>query len=247
MLYNKKLTIQYLGINFAGWQVQKNARTVQDEIQKALSKMYKQKITIAGSGRTDSGVHALGQTASFRSSIYLENKAVLLGLNSLLPEDVSVSSVEDVPEDFHAQKSAVKKTYLYRIYNGNIRSALDWGRVWWVKQPLDSEKMGNLLKVFEGEHDFTSFCVQASLRENNVRKILDTQYYKEGRHLCFEITGNGFLHNMVRIIMGTIVQACRDDEDGEYIKKVIAAKDRNKAGPTAGAEGLYLKNVSYIS
>lgn len=245
MLYNKKLTIEYLGTNFAGWQVQPNARTVQEEIQKALTKMYKTKVTLIGSGRTDSGVHAMGQTASFRTERYLEPEAVLKGLNSMLPGDIAVLNAEDVPVDFHAQMSAVSKTYLYRIYASNIRSALYAGRVWWVKDKLDYQQIAEFIKVFEGEHDFSSFCMQTSLRENNVRTVYSAECFPDGDIICIEINGNGFLHNMVRIIAGTVVEAVRKGYGTDHLKKVLEAKDRNAAGPTGHPDGLYLKQVYY--
>lgn len=245
MLYNKKLLIEYVGTDFAGWQVQPNGRTVQEEIHKALTRMYKKKITVIGSGRTDSGVHALGQTANFRTDKYLESEAVLKGLNSMLPNDIAILSVEDMPEDFHAQMSAVSKTYLYKIYASHIRSAHLAGRTWWIKDTLDHELISTYLKVFEGEHDFSSFCMQTSLRENNTRRINSASCYKEGDIICIEINGNGFLHNMVRIIVGTIVEAVRKDFSIEYVQNALAAKNRNAAGPTAHPDGLYLKEVIY--
>ncbi|ADD69711.1 tRNA pseudouridine synthase A [Denitrovibrio acetiphilus DSM 12809] len=245
MLYNKKLIVEYVGTDFAGWQVQPNGRTVQEELHKALSKMYKTKVTVIGSGRTDSGVHALGQVANFRTERYIPPENVHMGLNSMLPEDISISSVEDVPEDFHAQLNAVSKTYLYRIFPSRVRSAMLAGRTWWVKDELNYKRMCELLKYFEGEHDFTSFCVQTSLRENNVRRINNIRCYREDKVICIEINGNGFLHNMVRIIAGTVVEALRKGYGDEYIKEAIEGRDRSKAGPTAHAAGLYLKKVYY--
>jgi len=245
MLYNKKITIQYLGTKFAGWQIQAKGRTVQEEIQKALTKMYKTKINIIGSGRTDSGVHALGQTASYRTEIFLPADAVHKGLNSILPNDISIISVEDVPEDFHAQISAKSKTYQFRIYASRDRSAMHADRTWWVKANLDYKDIERYLKVFEGEHDFSSFCVQTSLKDNNIRTINSTKCFMEGDIICVEINGNGFLHNMVRIIVGTIVDAIKKGYSVEHLTNVLNAKDRNEAGPTAHAMGLYLKEVFY--
>lgn len=244
-LYNKKLTLEYVGTDFAGWQVQANGRTVQEELQKALSRMYKTPVTAVGSGRTDSGVHALGQTASYKTERYIDPDSVRMGLNSLLPDDVAVLSAEDVPLDFHAQRSAVSKTYLYKIYASYIRSAIHAGRTFWVKDELDHNLIGKYLKVFEGEHDFSACCVLTSLRENNVRTINSTECYMDGGIICIEINGNGFLHNMVRIIVGTVIEAVRKGYDEEHLKNVLESKDRNKGGPTAHAAGLYLKKVYY--
>lgn len=246
MLYNKMLTIQYVGTDFAGWQVQPKARTVQQELHKALTKMYKTKVTCIGSGRTDSGVHALGQVANYRTERYIPPENVLMGLNSMLPDDISIVSVEDAPEDFHAQMSAVSKTYQYKIFASRIRSAMYAGRTWWVKDTLSHQQVGEYLKLFEGEHDFSSFCVQTSLRENNVRTINSTKCYMEGDVINLEINGSGFLHNMVRIITGTVVEAIRKDLGKEYILEALNARDREKAGPTAHAAGLYLQKVYYV-
>lgn len=245
MPYNTKLTMEYVGTNYAGWQVQKNGKTVQEVLQKALTRMYKTKITAAGSGRTDSGVHAQGQTASYRSDRYIPPESVLKGLNSLLPDDIAVLSAEDVPLDFHAQRSAISKTYLYRVHASYIRSAMYAGRVYWVKDELDWRQIEKYLKVFEGEHDFTSFCVQTSLRENNVRTVNSTECYMDGDIICIEINGSGFLHNMVRIIVGTVIDAIRKGHDEAHLKNILDKRDRNEAGPTAHAAGLYLKKVYY--
>jgi tRNA pseudouridine38-40 synthase len=245
MQYTKKLTLEYVGTNFAGWQVQDNGRTVQEELQKALLKLYKQKITAAGSGRTDSGVHALGQVASYRADMHLPDRGVVLGLNSMLPDDMAVIKCEDVPSDFHAQYSAVSKTYLYKIHASPVRSAIHADRSWWVKCRLDVQRMGALLKLFEGEHDFTSFCVLVSLRKNNVRTINSTACYEKDGLICIEINGNGFLHNMVRIIVGTLVRAVKKELDDSYITNALNAANRKAAGPTAVPAGLYLKEVFY--
>jgi len=245
MIYNKAMTVQYIGSNFAGWQVQNGDRTVQEEINKALTTMFKERTTCVGSGRTDSGVHALGQVANFRSEKNLTPKAVLFGLNSLLPEDISISDVWEVGEEFHAQRSAKDKTYQYLILSSKVRSAIYQDRVWWYKHNLDFERATELTKLFLGEHDFTSFCVEKSLKENNARTInsFDT-FMKDG--IChFEINGSGFLHNMVRIIMGTIVEACQKGYGDDYITNALSGKNRDLAGPTAPAAGLYLKSVNY--
>lgn len=250
MLYNKKLTMQYIGTEFAGWQVQTNGRTVQEEIQNALTRMYKRKITIIGSGRTDAGVHALGQTASYRTDKYLSPESVHKGLNSMLPPyDISISDVADMPEDFHAQRSAKSKSYQYRIFASKIRSAMYANRTWWVKDELDYKDIGHFLKVFEGEHDFSSFCVQTSLKENNVRRVNSTKCFMDGGDVIYiEINGNGFLHNMVRIMVGTVVNAIRKGYDMDYMINALQSKDRNQAGPpTANAMGLYLKEVFFIN
>jgi tRNA pseudouridine38-40 synthase len=245
MPYNKAIKLQYVGTHFAGWQIQNGARTVQEAVNKALTKMYKTEIKCVGSGRTDSGVHAMAQVANFKSEKYLSDKAVLYGLNSILPEDVSVTEVWDVAENFHAQRLAKDKTYQYKIFPSPIRSAIHHNRAWWYKYGLDFDKADKLFGLFEGEHDFTSFCVQRSLKDNNIRKINYTKTFSEGDIFCFEINGNGFLHNMVRIIIGSIAEACMKGYDESYIQNALTGRDRELSGPTAPPEGLYLKSVNY--
>ncbi|MDK2791482.1 MAG: tRNA pseudouridine38-40 synthase [Deferribacteres bacterium] len=245
VFYNKKCIVEYDGIDFHGWQVQKNLRTVQGEIEEKLSKIYKKKINIIGSGRTDAGVHALGQVFSFRAEKYIPNDSLRLGLNSLLDKDVTILCCEDVPLTFHAQKSAKSKTYVYKILSGENRSSLLRNRVWWFRREIDTEKLYGYLEKFVGEHDFSSMCTKKSIKDNNIRKINFIEISSENSILNIEINANGFLHNMVRNIVGTTIFLYKKGAPFDEVEKILSKKDREEAGPTAPPQGLYLKEVFY--
>jgi tRNA pseudouridine38-40 synthase len=244
-LFNKKCIVEYDGTNFFGWQIQKNLRTVQSEIEYALKRIYKTDIRIHGSGRTDTGVHALNQVFHFKSLKYLENDSIYKGLNSLLPDDIVIKKVFDVPENFHAQKSAISKTYVYKILNRKYPSALMRNRYWWIRWHIDVNKFDNLLQCFVGEHDFSCMCVKKSLKHNNVRIINYIKTNKLEDIISVEINANGFLHNMVRNIIGTAKYFYFNKKGKEDIDKLFSAKNVEKAGPTAPPHGLYLKEVIY--
>ncbi|MGA1846569.1 tRNA pseudouridine(38-40) synthase TruA [Deferribacter abyssi] len=245
MQVRKKCVVEYDGSNFFGWQRQKNLRTVQQVIEDALSKIYKTEIKIVGSGRTDTGVHALGQVFHFSASRYLENMSVLMGLNSMLPDDVVIKKVEDVGYNFHAQKSAKNKTYLYKIYNQPIRSAIYRNRAWWIKEELNVEKLKELMNCFVGVKDFSAMCLKRSVPENPVRKINFIKISKEDVFVNIEINADGFLHNMVRNIVGTVIDIYLDKGGVAKIRKILESRDRSQAGRTAPPHGLYLKEVFY--
>ena len=245
MLYNKKCTVEYDGRGYVGWQAQKNGIAVQEHIEKALKTIYKEDITTLASGRTDSGVHAMGQVFGFRSEKYLECEKLLRGMNSLLPRDISILKVEDVPERFHPQKSATSKTYLYKIHNSDRPSAfLNW-RAWWIKKQMDADVLAEYLNCFKGTHDFASFCIRASLKENTVRTINTIELTKQGTVIDVEINGSGFLHQMVRLIMGTVVDGFFRNYTTGDIMDVIKSKNIENSGFAAPACGLYLKKVFY--
>lgn len=244
-MYKKKCVVEYDGTYFFGWQRQKDLRTVQGVIEAALSKIYKSSINIVGSGRTDTGVHAIGQVFHFVSERYLENISVLLGLNSVLPEDVVIKHVEDVDLSFHAQKSAISKTYIYKIYNYQIRSALYRNRAWWIRDNIDVDLLNEYLKFFKGEKDFSAMCLKRSVPENPVRTINYIFAKRVGDFINIEINANGFLHNMVRNIVGTVIDLYTDNSSPEKIEEILNSKDRKNAGRTAPPQGLYLKEVFY--
>jgi len=245
MLYYKKCVVEYDGSGFFGWQVQKNGRTVQEEIEKGLSVMYKNEVKVVGSGRTDAGVNAAGQVFSYRMEKYLENKAVHFGLNSLLPDDIAIISVEDAPDKFNAQTWAKSKTYRYTILNRRYPSALMAKRCWWLKGELDLNMLVKFAQVFTGTHDFASFCIKGSLKEDTVRTVNYINVSQDNDFINIEINGNGFLHMMVRLIVGTLVDACQKGRDENYLKKVLEAKTVEEAGYAAPAHGLMLYSVEY--
>lgn len=244
-LYNKKCTVEYDGTEFHGWQFQKGLVTVQSEIEAALSKIYKKQIHIIGSGRTDAGVHALAQVFNFRAEKYIESEPLNLGLNSLLPRSIIIKKVEDVDVNFHAQKSAKSKTYLYKILNSELPSAFLRNRVWWVRNSIDIEIFSEILSQFVGTFDFSAMCTMKSLKENSVRTINFINVYKTEHIINIEINANGFLHNMVRNIIGTAFFIYRKNLHPSTVMEIIESRDRKKGGPTAPPQGLYLKEVFY--
>jgi len=244
---NVKLVIEYDGTNFQGWQSQKQGRTVQQEIEKALKIILKKEVKIYGSGRTDAGVHALGQTANFKEDFTIPVAKIPYALNSILPEDISIQSAQEVPEHFHARYSAIGKKYIYKIYHAPFRSALFRNYAYFIPEPLDIEKMRKASEYFIGKHDFIGFMASKSGVSDTVREIYALKIYDSKGWLTIEIKGNGFLYNMVRIIVGTLVEVGKNKIPLEHIPQIIRSGERKKAGPTAPPQGLYLAEVYYDS
>lgn len=253
---NIKLTIEYDGKDYCGWQVQPNGRTVQAEVCRAVKKMVGHDVVIIGSGRTDSGVHALAQVANFATTSKISCDGFLKGINSILRGDVSIRSVEDVPPDFHAKRSARSKHYRYLIYTGRSKPALLRDRVWHLKTNLKPAKIVSIFKKaakpLVGEHDFSSFCAVDDGNHSKVRKILKMEarsrkHEAGGDVIEINIVGTGFLKHMVRNIVGTLVMAlkCKGGDHAKFIKNILDSKDRKKAGVNAPACGLYLVKVKY--
>lgn len=251
------LTIQYKGTNFAGWQSQLNKRTIQNEIETVLATLFGEKIKLYGSGRTDAGVHALAQTAHFEIAghllerFFIKNKMnkekLILAINSNLPEDIKVLKIKKVAPNFHARYNIKEKIYLYKMETKESKlSPLFYSLVGICKENLDIEKMKEGAKYLIGEHDFTSFCSSKTYVKNFTRIINYIKIKKRNDNIItFEISGNGFLYNMVRIIIGTLVDVGTSKIEPEQIKKILEAKSRSCAGKTAKPEGLYLKKVKY--
>lgn len=242
---NIKLTIEYDGSRYHGWQSQPNVITIQEEIEKALKKITKEDITIFGSGRTDKGVHALGQVANFITNSKIEASKFMLALNSLLPKDIVIINSEEVQKEFHSRFSAIRKQYEYRIYNSKIRSPINRNFSYHVYYNLDLEKIIEASKYFEITSDFSAFMASNSTVKDTIRTIYKLTIRKENNFLIVNITGNGFLYNMVRIIVGTLIDTGRGKIAVEDIPKIIKTADRKKAGHTAPPQGLYLKEVYY--
>jgi len=242
---NVKLTIQYDGTFFSGWQRQLNGRTVQAEIEKALSIILKKNIKINGSGRTDAGVHALGQVANFREDFTIPIDRIPRALNGLLPEDISILSAVEVDKDFHARYSAKGKKYIYKIYNSKVRSALLRNSSYWVAEALEIEKMKMAAKCFVGEHDFKGFMASSSKVKKTIRTIYSFDVCVDHKMIIIETSGNGFLHNMVRIMAGTLVDIGKNRIKSEDLSDIIKIGMRERAGHTAPPQGLYLAEVYY--
>jgi len=242
---NIKLIISYDGTNYSGWQRQINAPTVQGEIEKALKRVMKKDIIIHGSGRTDAGVHALGQTASFKANFTIPVDRIPIALNTILPEDIVIVSAQEMDLDFHARYSVKKKRYKYKIYNNSIKNPLYRNYTYFVPYSIDLEKIRDTSKHFIGEHDFRAFMASGSSVKSTIRRIDKIDIYKENEFIVFDFLGNGFLYNMVRIITGTLLDVSLNKINKKDIKEIIASKDRSKAGHTAPPQGLYLVEVIY--
>jgi len=243
MLRNIKLKIEYDGTDFHGWQVQPSLRTAQGEIEDRLNTIFKHKVNLIGAGRTDAGVHALGQVANFQTESALEVEAILRGLNGLLPYDLVVKKAEEVDLSFNARYSAKSRVYHYRIYLG--RTAILKRYVWEVLYSLSLERLLEATNEIQGNHDFSSFCVAESTKENNVCNVTMVDWEKSGDELIFKIEADRFLHTMVRSLVGTLVDVGRRYFSVSDFVNIMKAKDRKQAGPTAPARGLYLVKVKY--
>jgi len=241
-----KLTIQYDGTDYHGWQRQPGLATIQGELEKLLSMITRQPVIIEGSGRTDAGVHALGQVASFSVDTGLCTDDFFRALNGLLPGDICITECKEVAHGFHARFDAVGKTYRYCILNRILRDPFKRKYLWQFQKRLDLEAMKEAAGYFVGEYDFKSFENAGSPRLHTVRHITSAVFKKPDEGMIhFEVTANGFLQNMVRNIVGTLVDVGMGRTRPEEIKDIIAAKDRTKAGPTAPPLGLFLLEVYY--
>lgn len=242
---NIKLKLQYDGSNYHGWQIQKNGVTVQETLVNAVNSVTGARPNIVGCGRTDAGVHALGYVCNFHTESNIPPEKFTYALNSHLPDDIRVFEAEAVGDEFHANKDAVKKRYIYRILNSEINDAFERKYAWHVRVPLDDTAMREAAKAFLGEHDFIGFASSGFSVKTTVRTIYSLDIKKSGDILTVDITGNGFLYNMVRIIAGTLVYIGCGRIDGREIESIIKSKCRNRAGITAPANGLFLREVYY--
>lgn len=248
MTQRYKITMAYDGTMFAGFQIQDEERTVQGDLQRVLTKIAKGKdIKLHGSGRTDSGVHALAQVAHFDFPFELSEHAMERALNTSVADDLSILKVEKVGKEFHARFSAVEKTYLYRIHNSPIRDPFRREYCLWHPYSLDCDRLQRALERIEGEHDFTSFTSTKSPIQNKVRTIYEAAliHNQAEEEIDLIFRGNGFLYNMVRVLVGSLIEIGDGRKPVEEIDRLFACLDRNQAGPTAAAHGLYLKEVNY--
>ena len=242
---NIKLIIEYDGKGFNGWQKQPDRLNIQGEIEKAIEEITGEKIDLIASGRTDAGVHSLGQTANFKTDSKIPIEKFAKAINSRLKKSIVIKSAEEVDEKFHSRYSVKSKTYRYIINNSENGTAIYRGLEYHISNKLDATKMNKAIKYFEGEHDFKAFKASGTSSKSSVRKILHGEVKREGERIIIEITGTGFLYNMVRIISGTLLEVGLGKIEPEEIIKIIESKDRNKAGKTLPAHGLYLLKVEY--
>jgi len=243
---NIKLLIEYDGTSYLGWQVQPKGPTIQGILEEKLGLLTGEKIMLFGSGRTDSGVHAICQVAHFKTGSSMDTHRMQRALNSLLPPDIMIQKMEEVEESFHARRHSKSKVYEYRILNRNLRSVFHRGYVWHIPQKLDFKEMEKATQYLIGEHDFSSFRSVGSPTRTTVRKVTRAEW-KRGRSglVRFEIEANGFLKQMVRAIIGTLVEVGKGRMNAVEFQRILESKDRRKAGPTAPGHGLFLKEVKY--
>ena len=244
-----KLTMAYDGTAYAGWQVQAGRKTVQEVLESALNKITGETIRVTASGRTDAGVHARGQVVSFRAASRLAPEVLRRALNANLPRDVVVLDAADAPEGFDANRHAVRKRYRYVIHDGSLRDVFQRHYCWQYPFRLDAEAMDRAARALRGRHDFSSFETQGSERASSVRTIYDigVRRGQDGSSdvILVEIEADGFLYNMVRAIVGTLVDVGRGARSESWVAEVLSATDRRAAGRTAPPQGLFLMHVDY--
>lgn len=242
---NIKLVIEYDGTNYHGWQSQDNAITVQDTLASAIYHGIGEKPVLYGSGRTDAGVHAKGQTVNFHISTDIPPDKLKYVVNPFLPRDIHILDSCQVPDDFHSQFSALRKEYEYKILNSPIPSVFQQNYAYWIGRPLAFDDMAYACKAFLGEHDFSAFCATGSKVRDFTRTIYSSELVKNGDFLIYTVQGSGFLYNMVRIMVGTLIEIGHGKMKRDSIPEILRGKDRRKAGRTAPPQGLYLKQVFY--
>ncbi len=246
---NLKLTLAYDGTDYAGWQIQPEAATIQGILSSAIGRITGEKVLPQGSGRTDAGVHALAQVATVQTEATIPAANFVVALNDILPASIRVLGAEEVAADFHPRKSAHAKTYRYRIYREAICPPFLARYVWHHPYPLDEKAMCDAAPLVEGEHDFTSFTAVDPERGkesiSNVRRVLSSHWRREACELIYEVRGSGFLHHMVRNLVGTFLLVGKGTLKPGDVTTILEAKDRSAAGATAPPGGLYLVNVEY--
>ena len=243
-LSNYKIIVTYIGTAYKGWQVQPSSPTVQGVIEQLLFKMFKERVVLKYSSRTDAGVHALEQVANFACASKYDEHEILLMLNTQLPDDIIVKSVERVPIDFDA-RHAKRKTYYYRIHNSRIKDPFKLNRAWWVPYNLNKNDMLAAIEKFKGKKDFKAFMSSGSGAKTTIREIYEIRLEEHDDEIRIYFTANGFLKQMVRNIVGTIVDIGRGRYTVSEVGAMLESCDRTKAGVTAPAHGLYLESVCY--
>ena len=243
---NIKLTIEYDGKDFNGWQKQPNKLNIQGTIEQAIERITGEKVDLTASGRTDAGVHAIGQVANFKTNSNLPIDKFPIAINSNLKKSIIIKSAEEVEDRFHSRLNCKRKTYRYIINNSKYGTAIYRNLETHIPLKLDIDKMKKAVKYFEGEHDFKAFKASGTSSKSSVRTIYKAEVIKKDNdRIYIELTGSGFLYNMVRIIAGTLMDVGLGKIEAEDIKKIINSKDRQNAGKTLPPQGLYLLNVEY--
>ncbi len=243
MMQNYRLTLSYDGTDFHGWQRQPQRRTVQGVIESSLAKIAKKKINVIGAGRTDAGVHALEQVANFKANLKMEDEELFQALNSLLPDEVRVTSLKKVDANFHARKMAKSKVYQYRIFNSTCISPFVFRYVLQWSSPLDVNLMKEAARLFVREADFRAFSSNRLLQP--LRKVTRSEIEKKGKEIIYIVEANGFLRYMVRAMVGTLLEVGRGRIPPQKIEEIFRQKKRTLSSPTAPAKGLCLIKVNY--
>lgn len=240
---NYKLTIQYDGTNYSGWQIQQNSLTIQETISEAIKTLLKQEVNLIGSGRTDSGVHAIGQVANFRTDNEIDIYKFQHSLNSILPADISVTEMKEVNPEFHARFDAKKRSYIYLI--NQFKSPFFKNYAYFYPVKIDLEKINQVSKIFLGQKDFTSFSKKNSEVENKNCNVIDLNCRKENDLLIFYVQANRFLHGMVRAIIGTLLKSLEKDNPEKFIVEIFNSQNRGEAADSVPSKGLFLYKVEY--
>ena len=241
---NVVLNIAYDGTNYCGWQIQKNAITIQGVIQKLIENIVQHNIKMRVAGRTDTGVHAVGQVASFKTTSRISDQEFKDALNSMLPPDIRIMDVNDRDEKFHPRYSAIKRWYRYIIYNKDVPSPFFRNYSFWIKREIDVELLNRYCEKILGEHDFTSFAMIED-GSSPIRMVYECEVKRKGDFILFDIVANSFLRRMVRSIVGTFLDKERNKKEPEEIERILLARERKLAGQTAYPCGLYLMKVYY--
>lgn len=241
-----KLIVAYDGTNYCGWQIQDNGITIEEVLNRELSRLLQEDIKIIGASRTDSGVHALGNVAVFDTETRIPAEKISFALNQRLPDDIRITNSCQVPNDFHPRFCDTIKTYEYKIWNDRFPNPLVRLYSKFVYFNIDIERMERAAAYLVGEHDFKSFCSPRTQVENTVRTVTEISFSKEGNMITMRIRGTGFLYNMVRIIMGTLLKCGMGMYEPEHVREILEARDRAKAGPKAEACGLTLVGIEYL-
>ena len=239
------LRVAYDGTKYAGWQIQKGQTTIESVLNETISKLVGEQIQVIGSSRTDAGVHSLGTVAVFDTETRIPAEKLCFAINQWLPEDIRITESYEVASDFHPRKCESKKTYEYVICNRTIEMPTTSLYSYFYHYPLDVKKMQQAATYLVGEHDFTSFCSIGTQAKDFVRTLDACDVVREGDYIRIRITGNGFLYNMVRIIAGTLIEIGGGKREPEEMKKILLAKDREAAGPTAPAKGLTMLGITF--
>ena len=242
---NIKVVLEYDGTEFAGWQQQARGRTVEAELKRALKSITGKDHTVYAAGRTDAGAHAEGQVVSFHTDGRIAPPRLMAALNARLPEDVAALSAEEVAEDFHARYSARWRRYRYRYLDRAARPAIERGRCWHVRAPLDVESMSGAARALIGKHDWTSYCSAAEPERDRVREMRSARVVRRGEFVELELVAEGFLRGLVRSIAGALAAVGRGERPPEWVGEVLQARDRRRAPRTAPAGGLTLMEVIY--